>query len=151
MPLAELDPERTRPARGGGPWCLRVRPAVVTPDTGSAARSYDMNAPFMSLELHERGIHVVRPGAGGAGAAGVRSRARAMAGGGTQPDQDQPNLTGIEFQRHGCGMGAFLLEGGSRGEGVVLSGGHVGGRAGGACGAAVPPWPLRVAPVTTAM
>jgi hypothetical protein len=30
-----------------------------------------MNAAFMSLELHDGGIHVVWPGAGGAGAAGV--------------------------------------------------------------------------------
>jgi hypothetical protein len=33
-----------------------------------------MDAAFMSLELHDGGIHVVWPGAGGAGAAGVRFR-----------------------------------------------------------------------------
>jgi hypothetical protein len=30
----------------------------VTPDTQLGGRSYDMNASFMSLELHGRGIHV---------------------------------------------------------------------------------------------
>jgi hypothetical protein len=35
-----------------------------------------MNAAIMSLELHERGIHAVRPGAGVAGVTGDRSPAR---------------------------------------------------------------------------
>jgi hypothetical protein len=35
------------------------RPAFVTPDTSPAGPSYDMNAAFMQLERHERGIHAV--------------------------------------------------------------------------------------------
>ncbi len=34
-------------------------PAFVTPDTSPAGPSYDMNAAFMQLERHERGIHAV--------------------------------------------------------------------------------------------
>jgi hypothetical protein len=40
--------------------------AGVTADTGQVTSLYDMNAAFMSFQLHECGIHAVRPGAGGA-------------------------------------------------------------------------------------
>jgi hypothetical protein len=43
-----------------------LRPPV-TADTGPACSSYDVNAAFRSFQLHERGIHAVWPGAGGAG------------------------------------------------------------------------------------
>jgi hypothetical protein len=48
-----------------------------------------MDAAFMSLGLHDGGIHVVWPGAGGAGVAGVRFPARGMTGGG--PDRTKIN------------------------------------------------------------
>jgi hypothetical protein len=62
------------------------------------------------------------------------------------PVQDQISTSGIELQQHGCGMGAFLLEGGQAARVWLVSGEHAGRGAGGACGAAVPPWPWRGAP-----
>jgi hypothetical protein len=53
------------------------RCAATTPDTGPAAVSYCMVAPPMSLELHERGTHVVRPGTGVASVTDVRFQLRA--------------------------------------------------------------------------
>jgi hypothetical protein len=38
----------------------------VTPDPGPALSSYGVNAAFMLFQPRESGIHVVRPGAGGA-------------------------------------------------------------------------------------
>jgi hypothetical protein len=52
-----------------------------------------MNAAFMSLELHDGGIHVVWPGAGGADV--TRAGTGVCHGrGGVRPDQDQLELTG---------------------------------------------------------
>jgi hypothetical protein len=55
-------------ARGRCPWC-RSDPGRLPwlPAPARRALLYGMNAAFMLLELHDGGIHVVRPGAGGAG------------------------------------------------------------------------------------
>jgi hypothetical protein len=46
--------------------------AGVTADTGQVTSLYDVNAAFMSFQLHESGIHAVRPGAGEASVIKVR-------------------------------------------------------------------------------
>ena len=63
---------------------LRFRQAVVTGDTTSAAGSYDVDAAFMSLQVHDRGIHAVRPGAGEADVMEVRFTSVRMGAGMTQ-------------------------------------------------------------------
>jgi hypothetical protein len=51
-----------------------------------------MNAAFMLLELHDGGIHVVRPGAGGAGVTGP---GRARGGAGLSGIAPEPRERGI--------------------------------------------------------
>jgi hypothetical protein len=46
----------------------------------------------MQLLQHERGIHAVRPGAGGAGVAGVRFRVRAAAASTRSPEKSHTQL-----------------------------------------------------------
>jgi hypothetical protein len=48
---------RIRPGRGC--WCWRVPGVVTRLVVPSAAGSYDVDASFMSLYVHERGIHAV--------------------------------------------------------------------------------------------
>jgi hypothetical protein len=47
---------------------------AVTVGTGPAACLYSVDAAFMSCQLHERGIHAVRPGAGEVSVAEVSFR-----------------------------------------------------------------------------
>jgi hypothetical protein len=54
-----------------------------------------MDVPAMSLELHERGIHAVRSGAGEGGRDGSPFPVRAAADGDARADQDQNKLNGI--------------------------------------------------------
>jgi hypothetical protein len=51
-----------------------------------------VNAAFMSLELHERGIHALRSGAGGAGVTKVRSDVCAGAHATNKPSGMLPEL-----------------------------------------------------------
>ena len=71
---------------------LRSWHAAVTRDTGfcrsivaAPPGSYDLNAAFKSLLLHDRGIHALRPGTGGAGVTGARFRASATPCGAAAP------------------------------------------------------------------
>ncbi len=70
---ASFDREGRALAGGGARGAAVPWQAVVISGTGPAGASYDMNAAFMSLELHDGGIHVVWPGAGGADVTGVVS------------------------------------------------------------------------------
>jgi hypothetical protein len=47
--------------------------SAVTADTEAASASADVDAATMHLEQHERGIHALRLGAGGAGGVDVCS------------------------------------------------------------------------------
>jgi hypothetical protein len=55
--------------------------AAVAAGTGPARASYDVDAAFMHLERHERGIHALCAGAAGA-------------------DHDQLKLNGIALEQH---------------------------------------------------
>jgi hypothetical protein len=46
---------------------LRFQQPAGTGDPKPIAGSYDVDAAFMSFQLHDGGIHAVRAGAGGAG------------------------------------------------------------------------------------
>jgi hypothetical protein len=69
--------------RGGARGATGSHHTAVTPDTESASSSYDVDAALMHIELHERGIHALRPRADEASVADVRFQPYAAARGET--------------------------------------------------------------------
>jgi hypothetical protein len=76
--------------------------AAVAAGTGPARASYDVDAAFMHVERHERGIHALCAGAAEAGVTEARfpAPAAAGAGAGARADHDQLKQNGIELWRH---------------------------------------------------
>ena len=69
---------------------------AVAAGTGPAWASYDVDAAFMHVERHERGIHALCPGAAEAGVTEARFPAPGpAAGAGARADHDQLKQNGI--------------------------------------------------------
>ena len=71
---------------------VRSRPTPVTPATRPSAPAYDVDAAFMHMERHERGIHALQPDTDGVSVTEVGFRrlpllARGGVGGGEPPGE----------------------------------------------------------------